>query len=334
MEDTDDISSVAVELSDLEVALFLCLASGEHCRIDTTDDNVNDVAKELALISSNTFGLSYTILDCSTVTSLDDFCRELAPLDVRRSATTRKATEQMYNVVIVKNFDVADENIQLHALELMRSRQLTTQETTLKAPADFLFLPLTVRRPENIDSKLNSHLNDHLLISHFHDVDDDYVYLEENNDWLSDQVSVSSVVRKSDVSVKKGHPVIDRKLLDKLRRASELVTVNADVVRYQQDIVVFLRLSRAVSGGITTRSNVHFKIFSKYLAALHGVDYLTPSIVTLAAKKVFRHRIIVSKPEDDRSLQYGSDFKAVSRVLAYATPETILDSVLTLEAPV
>lgn len=75
-------------------------------------------------------------------------------------------------------------------------------------------------------------------------------------------------------------------------------------------------------------------LLCRLLAALHGIDYLTPSIVALAAKKAFRHRIVVAKPEDDRSLQYGSDLAAVSKVLSYATPDTILDSVLTLETPV
>lgn len=139
------------------------------------------------------------------------------------------------------------------------------------------------------------------------------------------------------------------KLLEKFRQESNAVTISADVTRYQQDIIVFLRLSRAVAGGISTKANHHFSRFSKYvkyhvreyhltnvnrlLAALHGIDYCTPSITALAAKKVFRHRIVVSKPEDDRSLQYGSDLKTVSRVLAHVTPEEILDSVLALEAP-
>lgn len=121
------------------------------------------------------------------------------------------------------------------------------------------------------------------------------------------------------------------------------------MLRYQQDIIIFLRLSRAVAGGITTRSNNYFLRFSKYdrlpsllelssnlnrlLAALHGLDYLTPSIAALAAKKVFRHRIIIAKPEDDRSLQYGSDLETVSQVLANVGPEEVLDSVLALEAP-
>lgn len=73
---------------------------------------------------------------------------------------------------------------------------------------------------------------------------------------------------------------------------------------------------------------------NRLLAALHGLDYLTPSIVALATKKVFRHRIVVAKPDDDRSLQYGSDPNAVAKVISYATPDTILESVLTLEAPV
>ena len=85
---------------------------------------------------------------------------------------------------------------------------------------------------------------------------------------------------------------------------------------------------------------IYFKYYTiqlttktRLLAALHGIDYCTPSITALAAKKVFRHRIVVAKPEDDRSLQYGSDFSTVSRVLAHVTPEEILDSVLALEAP-
>lgn len=89
-----------------------------------------------------------------------------------------------------------------------------------------------------------------------------------------------------------------------------------------------------------TDTHIYFKCYIiqlttkiRLLAALHGIDYCTPSITALAAKKVFRHRIVVAKSEEDRSLQYGSDFGTVSRVLAHVSPEEILDSVLALEAP-
>ncbi|RHZ66468.1 uncharacterized protein CDV56_101686 [Aspergillus thermomutatus] len=247
------------------------------------------------------------------------------------------------DVVIAKNFNYVDEGVQLHALEvglpdhyddtllnhrqLMRSKRLNTHHGPIEAPPDFLFIPLVVRNSDQLKPRLNHHLNDHLILSHFHDPTDGYVHLEENTDWLSDgQLSASSVVRKLDAPLKKQNLAVDQKL-------STSVSVGADIIRYQQDIVVFLRLSRAVAGGITARSNMQFTKLSKLLATLHGIDYLTPSIVALAARKAFRHRIVLAKPEDDRSLQYGSDIQAVTKVLAHATPDSVLDGVLALEAP-
>jgi hypothetical protein len=78
---------------------------------------------------------------------------------------------------------------------------------------------------------------------------------------------------------------------------------------------------------------MHLIIPGRLLATLHGIDYLTPSIVALAARKAFRHRIVLAEPEDDRSLQYGSDIQAVTKVLAPASPDSILDGVLALEPP-
>lgn len=121
-----------------------------------------------------------------------------------------------------------------------------------------------------------------------------------------------------------------------------------------QDIVIFLRLSRAVAGGVTAKANDQFIRFARsvdhvvpdstcfseyltllprFLAPLHGIDYLTPSIVALAARKVFRHRIVVANPDEDRSLQYGSDLKTASYVLEDVTADSILDGVLALEPP-
>ncbi|KAA8652721.1 hypothetical protein EYZ11_005697 [Aspergillus tanneri] len=337
MDDALDINKLVVELSDLEVALLLCFAVREHCRIDTTADNIHDVAKELALICTNTFNRTYAILDCFETTSFDEFCTYIIPANARRRpATTRTAVEhKVVDVVIAKNFNHIHESLQAEVLELMRSKKLVLRDTVLQAPTDFIFVPLLVRDSEQDQLRLNPHLNDHFIISHFHDSGDGYVYLEDNDGWLSDsQMSASSVVRKSDAPLKKNQPSIDQKTLDKVERSSNCVIAGADICRYQQDIVVFLRLSRAVAGGVSVRATVHFRVISRLLATLHGIDYLTPSIVALAAKKVFRHRIVVAKPEDDRSLQYGSDLKAVSQVLAYATPDTILESVLTLETPV
>lgn len=45
-----DLSDLAQELSDLEVALLLCLVARGHPLLETIDDSIDDVAKELSLV--------------------------------------------------------------------------------------------------------------------------------------------------------------------------------------------------------------------------------------------------------------------------------------------
>lgn len=48
--EASNIADLAPDLSSLEVALVLSLGAHEHCLIETTEDAINDVAKELALV--------------------------------------------------------------------------------------------------------------------------------------------------------------------------------------------------------------------------------------------------------------------------------------------
>lgn len=70
------------------------------------------------------------------------------------------------------------------------------------------------------------------------------------------------------------------------------------------------------------------------LAPLHSLDYATPSLVFLAAKKIYPHRIVLATPENERSLQYGSSKAAVANMLNGVTPHLIIDEVLdSVECP-
>ncbi|KAL8710058.1 MAG: hypothetical protein Q9220_005329 [cf. Caloplaca sp. 1 TL-2023] len=113
-----------------------------------------------------------------------------------------------------------------------------------------------------------------------------------------------------------------------LTQLTTTVTVTAEVKCHLQNIITFLRQHRAVDGGITARATKYFDTMVKCLAPMHGLDYVTPSLVAIAARKVYPHRIIVTVPERDRSLQYGSDLAAVSAVLEGVTPESIIEDVL------
>lgn len=119
-----------------------------------------------------------------------------------------------------------------------------------------------------------------------------------------------------------------------LAELSKKVTVTAEMKAYLQNIVTFLRLHRAVGGGISPRATNHFDILVRSLAPLHGLDFVTPSLVSLAAKKIYNHRISICTPENERSMQYGSDLKAVSALLEDITAADVIEDVLeAVEAP-
>jgi hypothetical protein len=70
------------------------------------------------------------------------------------------------------------------------------------------------------------------------------------------------------------------------------------------------------------------------LAPLHGLSYITPSLVALASRKIYPHRIIITSPEDERSMQWGSSLEAVKAVLEGVTVEDVIEEVLqSVEVP-
>jgi hypothetical protein len=110
-----------------------------------------------------------------------------------------------------------------------------------------------------------------------------------------------------------------------------------------------MRLHRAVAGGISAMATRHFNTLAQYvailtlpkqsntgsaLAPLHGLDYIPPSLVALAARKIYRHRIVLTAPEDERSMQWGSSLDAVKAVLDGVTAEDVIEEVLqSVEVP-
>lgn len=93
-------------------------------------------------------------------------------------------------------------------------------------------------------------------------------------------------------------------------------------------MVTFLRMHRAVGGGISPRATQHFNLLVRCLAPLLGVEFVSSSLVSLAAPKIYPHRIAISIAEDERSMQYGSNIAAVSTMLEGITPEQVIEFVL------
>jgi hypothetical protein len=65
------------------------------------------------------------------------------------------------------------------------------------------------------------------------------------------------------------------------------------------------------------------------------MTFVTPTLVALAAKKIYPHRIEIVEPAKERSMQWGSDLNAVMAALEGIGPETVIEDVLGMvEVPV
>jgi len=340
------------ELSDLELATLLCLVAQEHCIIDTDPVALDDLVQELELVASKVFGLSSAVVDCTEHTSLDDFAhailsvegsptRSNSPVRTRQDSyflytpafpsITRSPVSEtfadnktMANVIIAKNLDEAPRQVQIQALELMRTKRIFTRTSVQNAPKRFLFIALLAGGE---GPRLSKHLNDYMFISHFHDPEDGFPNLE---DMYDDGNSISSVVKRSPTQEPDGllGSRISPTDIENLAQLSDQATVSVEVKRYQQNIISFLRVHRAVAGGISVQATKHFDKLAKCLAPLHNLTYATPSLIALAARKVYLHRIEIVKPEKERSMQWGSNLDAVAAILEGVGAEDVIEDVL------
>ncbi|KAK7745221.1 hypothetical protein SLS62_009850 [Diatrype stigma] len=138
-------------------------------------------------------------------------------------------------------------------------------------------------------------------------------------------------------------PLLSEHDVATLALAAREVAVDIDVLRYEMNVVSFLRLHRAVAAagggggggvgsGVTPASTKHLQQLVRALAALHGLAYATPALVGLAARKAYLHRLRVVVGADaarrERSMQWGSDRAAVAALLDGVGAEEVIEDAL------
>lgn len=110
--------------------------------------------------------------------------------------------------------------------------------------------------------------------------------------------------------------------------------MTAEVAAYLHNITLFMRLSRYLAGGVSALATRHFRTIVHALAPLHDLTYCPPSLVALAARKIYPHRLILATADNERSLQWGSEPKVVEEMLEGVTVEEAIEIILkSVEAP-
>ena len=237
-------------------------------------------------------------------------------------------------MVIARGLDRAPRVVQIQALELLRTRRIFTRTAVQAAPKPFLLVAALEARSGG-RAHVTPHLNDHFYIAHWHDPEDGFVNLEEEEQQQQQKEAeaAGAGLGGRDGTQKTEEPLLSEADIGSLARASQEVQIDIDVLRYLMNIASFLRVHRAVAGGVTPTSTRHFERLAKCMAALHRLDYVTPSLVAMAAKKIYLHRIRIVEPSKERSMQWGSELAAIEAMLEETGPEEVMDDVLSMVTP-
>jgi hypothetical protein len=339
----DSVESRIQELGDVNLALLVSMVAEEHCIFSTATQLVKALQEELRISCEQTFGILPTIVECTPYTTVDEFNesllvevddefedasergegnnlstfeKDLSPPAQRTpgrfgSLSNTLDDRRIAEVVIATGLDSAEESVQVQAFELLRSKRIFTRTAMHVAPKGLLFIAI-LSEPK---ARLFRHLNDMFCMSHFHAEDDGLPYGE-------------GLLEKA------RSPTFTPEEINGLRDLASNVSLTAEIAQYLHNIVVFMRNSRYIKAGVTAAATRQLRVLSMALAPLHGLTYVPPSLVALAARKVYLHRLVLATSHNEKSLLWGSDPEAIKEMLEGVTIEDVIEDVLaSIETP-
>ncbi|KAM3423001.1 hypothetical protein BST61_g476 [Cercospora zeina] len=328
------------ELHDLELALLVSSVAQVHCIFSTAVDVVQNLQEELRLSCIDLFGTHPAVVQCTSRTTVDEFnegllidnedsledavhqdytkarpsltvnftpVRQASPGGSRMGSIANLEEKRIPGVIIATGLDTAPEGVQIQAFELLRSARIFTRSAMHVAPKDLLFITVL----SNPTARLTRHLNDCFCVSHFHSPDEGLPHLENHSN--------------PKYFAPPTFPVADIKRLAELTQSVEMT---AEIAQYLHNVVIFMRNSRYVKAGVTATATRQLRILAMALAPLHGLDYVPPSLIALAARKIYPHRLVLATPENEKSLLWGSDPRALEQLLEGVTKEDVIEDVL------
>ncbi|CEP19665.1 hypothetical protein [Parasitella parasitica] len=228
--------------------------------------------------------------------------------DMRKSYATSATvvgSTRLAQTLIMQGLDTANSSIQALLLELIVTKELRISNIKYNAPK-LSFLVIAVL-PQGYDRlKISSQLMDRFFVSYNFDQD---MFLHSSMSIPNPLVRHSSSRRFA---------LMKHDEIKALTEKANKVHVNIDITRYVRDIVVGIRTHPKVKGGLTARCSQDLVAVTKSLATLFERDFLTPDLVTIAAEKVFSHRlhVLMVNATDDQMEKEDMDPYIPSEIVA------------------
>ncbi|KAF7721929.1 hypothetical protein EC973_003917 [Apophysomyces ossiformis] len=197
---------------------------------------------------------------------------------LKRAAGTNRLAQSL----IIQRLDEANEPIQAALLELIITKELRISNVRYNIPKPHFLLIVIL--PQDYDCRtIATPLLDRFFVSYSFDGD----------------MIQHTTMRSSSSSSGRRAACMKTEEIKSLAEQATRVYISIDVSRFIRDIVVGLRTHPLVQGGLTARASQDLVSVTKTLAAIFRQDYLTPDLVSIAAEKVFGHRLHVLAPDRD-----------------------------------
>lgn len=211
--------------------------------------------------------------------------------------------------LIFSNIDKLSRYLQAMVLGLLKTRKLSHNGETMILDTRVLVIGTFQKMEPTPTSRLIRHLSDHFLL--MHSLDDEGDLKHAVKDGAKDLLS----------------PLTEDYFQKVLRDVSK-VRLIAEIRRYMQDIVVFLRTHRLVRSGVSPQAVKGFENLLKTLCVLHGYNFGTPSLVILAARIKFPLNLALCSPEDEPSIAYGGDVHLIGSWMKKWDADLVIEDVL------
>ncbi|KAI9486776.1 MAG: hypothetical protein EXX96DRAFT_54496 [Benjaminiella poitrasii] len=222
---------------------------------------------------------------------------------MKRSYTTSTASARMAQTLIMQGLDAADESVQALLLELITTKELRISNIKYNIPRPY-FLVIVVLAQNYNRLSISPHLMDRFFIS--------YNFEED----MFSHSNVPGTLHRQFSS--RRYALMKHEEIRSLAENATKVHANIDITRYVRDIVVGIRTHPRVKGGLTARCSQDLLLVTKSLASLFKRDFITPELVTIAAEKVFSHRlhILANNVNDDQMEKEDMDANIPSNIVA------------------
>lgn len=151
------------------------------------------------------------------------------------------------------------------------------------------------------------------------------ILLRTEDSYLCDKLK-SQILFEFQDDITKTFPILNwTSSLEEKRIEMSKVMVTTEVQTYIYDLVVELRYSRFIKGGIPSYVLFDLMSFVKFWAFTSGMKFATPLICKECMKIVLPLRIHLITPEEDPTLIYGSDITLVTQLIGAITVEDAID---------